>query len=314
MIAVRSKFLDDPDYLDRRTREEDSRRAEAAQARPIAAIQSLSELVAKSLTPILLSGAVVIAIAGLLLQGRAESINPLATTATYLSDSSLLADSTVGFDTDSTGVNASEPTFLGQAALNSIDRLGVRINVIEQRNVAMIGDSIFWGEGHGLRGRLSALNPHVRFVGSIRDSEGFRHEALPGESTRDVLDRAYRIVEAETYVILIGTNDRLTADESFENIRAIIGQIRSKSPESVVQVLTPLPRSDMPKLDVRNEQVAASIRQWIESTGDERLRLIDARREFEATTSWESLLEDGLHPNDSGYARLIEILSDALGA
>ncbi len=314
MIAVRSKFLDDPDYLDRRTRDEKLRRAEADQARPNAAIQSLSELVARSLTPILLSGAVVIAIAGLLIQGRAEPSDSLATTATYLSDSSLHIDMNAEVATDTITADASGPTFLGQAALNSIDGLGVRINVVHQRNVAMIGDSIFWGEGHGLRGRLSARNPNVRFVGSIRDSEGFRHESIPGESTRDVLDRAYRIVEAETYVILIGTNDRLTADESFENIRAIIGQIRSKSPESVVQVLTPLPRSDKPELDVRNEQVAASIRQWIESTGDEGLRLIDARREFEASSGWESLLEDGLHPNDGGYTRLVEILSDALGA
>ncbi|MDT8419338.1 MAG: GDSL-type esterase/lipase family protein [Desulfuromonadales bacterium] len=176
------------------------------------------------------------------------------------------------------------------------------------QEVTMIGDSITWNsDGESWRIRMARLNPDLRFIGSRTDTYGYGHEGEGGDGTYRVLDRLPGIVPSDHYLLLIGTNDRFSEEETVLNTQHIVEELLLKKDGARVTVLTLLPRED--EFDARVQNVNFALREWaatLDPGGN--VKLFDLGAAFRAQPDWQDLLPDGLHPGADGYQRLSELL------
>ena len=167
----------------------------------------------------------------------------------------------------------------------------------------LIGDSIthYWGGAPGAvrqRGTdsWSQLEGETLNMGCGYDRiENVLWRIYQGELDNLTADKLY---------LLIGTNNLSanTDEEIVEGIRAVINAVRVRLPETEVNVVCLLPRRDKEER-VRNLNVLIS-----QMAKNEGVVCIDPGQKFLGDNGKidESLFEDGLHPNASGYRMLLE--------
>lgn len=169
---------------------------------------------------------------------------------------------------------------------------------IYNKTMATIGDSITWSlYGSYMRCLLIDNGLPYDFIGTKTDTFGFPHEGEGGNNTFDALNRVEKIPYADSYFLLIGTNDiNYTANQTVENIATIADKLLEKNPNALIYISTLLPREDY--LNERNLQVNALLKNKKWSSN---IKILDVGGDFYANENWESLLLDGIHPNFKGY-------------
>lgn len=178
------------------------------------------------------------------------------------------------------------------------------------RTIDTIGDSItWWTYGRFFRCYMRDKGLMYDFKGSHTDIFGFQHDGEGGNKTQDVLNRMASIPVSDAYFVLIGTNDRITPEETFDNIVLISEQLKLKNPCAKIYISTLLPRND--EFNSRNQEVNNFLRGytgWCHGCA-----LVDLGAYFYSLSNWTSyLMADGLHPNDSGYQKLALYLAPRL--
>jgi len=170
------------------------------------------------------------------------------------------------------------------------------------RTFCMIGDSITWWErGGDFRHLLRMAGLKYDFAGMNTDPYGYRHCGNGGFNTDQTLAIMNDIPVADTYFILIGTNDRGTPQRTYDNILKIVDGLKAKDCCCRVYVSTLLPRND--GFNTNNEVVNALLRG--NTSLPSKTKLIDAYKVFASRPNWTTLLNDGLHPNANGYRTLV---------
>lgn len=175
------------------------------------------------------------------------------------------------------------------------------------RTIDTIGDSItWWTYGRFLRCYMRNQGLMYDFKGSHTDIFGFQNDGEGGNKTTDVLSRMGSIPVSDAYFVLIGTNDRITPEETFDNIVLIADQLKSKNPCSKVYISTLLPRND--SFNSRNQEVNTFLRGYTSWCAG--CVLIDLGAYFYGLPNWATyLMADGLHPNDAGYQKIAAYLA-----
>jgi lysophospholipase L1-like esterase len=179
------------------------------------------------------------------------------------------------------------------------------------RYLATIGDSItHWEYGRYMRCLARDAGLMYDFKGEYTDVFGFGHEGSGGDTTTDVLSRMSNIVVADTYFVLIGTNDyaTLTPAQTVANIELIAQELKDKNSCAKVYISTLLPRNDTYNTNVQaiNNLLRAS------SSFCNNCFIIDVGGEFLSLPNWQSLLMDTIHPNYNGYVALGTILNNLI--
>ena len=178
------------------------------------------------------------------------------------------------------------------------------------RTIDTIGDSItWWTYGRFLRCYMRDQGLMYDFKGSHTDIFGFQHDGDGGNTTQNVLDRMESIPSSDAYFVLIGTNDRINPEETFDNIVTISELLKQKNPCARIYISTLLPRND--SYNTRNQEINNYLRdysQWCSGC-----TLIDLGAYFYGLSNWASyLMADGLHPNDAGYQKIALYLAPRL--
>lgn len=179
------------------------------------------------------------------------------------------------------------------------------------RYLATIGDSItHWEYGRFMRCLMRDAGVMYDFSGEFTDVFGFGNEGAGGNNTQDVLNRMSSIVIADTYFVLIGTNDYalLTPSQTVANIQQIAQQLKIKNPCAKVYISTLLPRNDINNSNVQaiNQLLLAS------ASFCPNCFVIDVGGQFNALPNWKSLLMDTIHPNYNGYVALSSIINSLI--
>ena len=176
---------------------------------------------------------------------------------------------------------------------------------IFKKSMDTIGDSItWWSKGRFFRCLMRDNGLLYDFVGSHTDIFGFGHDGEGGNTSAEVLGRLDSIPYADSYFLLIGTNDRITAQKTIDHIVEIAKKLGAKH-NSSVYISTLLPRAD--KYNQRNQE----INEMLISYGVicSKCHVIDLGGAFYALPNWQSYLADGLHPSLKGYIVLAKLVA-----
>lgn len=179
------------------------------------------------------------------------------------------------------------------------------------RYLATIGDSItHWEYGRYMRCLARDAGIMYDFKGEFTDVFGFGHEGEGGDTTTDVLNRMSNIVVADTYFVLIGTNDyaTLTPAQTVANIELIALGLKAKNSCAKVYISTLLPRNDTNNSNVQ----AINALLMSSSSFCSNCFIIDVGSQFLSLPNWQSLLMDTIHPNYNGYVALGSILNNLI--
>lgn len=185
----------------------------------------------------------------------------------------------------------------------------LREDTDKNNTFTMIGDSItWWQRGEYFRCRLDKIGFSRKFIGSRTDIFGYGHEGEGDDNTNNVLERIDHIVDSEAYFLLIGTNDRDAPLKTYQNILKITSLLAKRETTKVVYISTLLPRND--EFNNRNNEINKLLRAG--NYFHVKIKLIDLGARFETYENWETLLADGLHPNDAGYQFLVEEIKNLI--
>lgn len=179
--------------------------------------------------------------------------------------------------------------------------------------IVTIGDSITWGGSGGkLRCMLRDKGLQYDFAGRHVDGFGFRHEGEGGDTTTMVLNRLAEIPTADSYLLLIGTNDTAMSDyQTVENIIRIALGLRSKNDKSIIYISTLLPRGD--QHNGRNQSVNRILQnlqdtqQWFKDC-----YILDAGAALYNYPNWQQYFPDNVHPNELGYDLYTDLVMSSL--
>ncbi|MFJ8691919.1 GDSL-type esterase/lipase family protein [Streptomyces roseolilacinus] len=179
--------------------------------------------------------------------------------------------------------------------------------------VMPLGDSITLGVGSGTRtGYRPALAqmlaqdaPDVRFVGSMQDADGTRHEGHSGWRIDQISANVERWMEqAKPNLVLlhIGTNDMnrdYQVDTAPQRLAGLIDQIHGSSPNTAIVVASLVPAAD------RTVQARVSAyNRAIPGIVADRARRGYRITQVSMSTLTVADLDDDLHPNDRGYLKM----------
>lgn len=169
----------------------------------------------------------------------------------------------------------------------------------------IIGNSIthFWGgkpAGHVINGEKT-WKKHLA-------KAGFGNLGFGWDRIENALWRVYHGeldgYDAEQVVIMLGTNNYgiNSPDEIAEGLRFLIRAIRDRQPKATIKMAGILPRrDDLSWVSATNEKIEAMARQEGCVYINPGAKMLNADGTFD-----ESLFTDGLHPNDNGYARIVD--------
>jgi lysophospholipase L1-like esterase len=110
--------------------------------------------------------------------------------------------------------------------------------------------------------------------------------------------------KAERVVVMIGTNNlAMDSDEDIvDGIEFLLANVRARQPEAKIRVVGLLPRRGQ---EERIKQVNIRLSRMAQTSGydyvDVGERLLQADGKIN-----ESYFTDGLHPNNAGYARIVD--------
>lgn len=181
---------------------------------------------------------------------------------------------------------------------------------VYDQTLTMVGDSItWWSSGRYLRCLLSKQMPGVGFTGPHTDVYGFGHAGEGGNNTKDVLARLKKIQPADTYFILLGTNDWPFASpqRTAANLKLIANILSRRGGKVIISTL--LPRLD--EHNARNRKVNKILMSW---NGEGcNCEVVDLYSKFSKIEEPKTLYWDkGLHPNLTGYTHIADILAPKL--
>jgi len=164
-----------------------------------------------------------------------------------------------------------------------------------------MGDSIT----HGWDGRQATLFPDTKIV----------NIAFGGDRTEQTLwiidNLDWAKVKAKVIMLMIGTNntghrgrDKESPDDTFDGIKAIIKQLREKTPDTKILLLAIFPRSEFAsdQARVRNSTVNAMVPTLADN---QHVFFMDIGARFlaaDGATLPKDIMPDLLHLNDKGYA------------
>ncbi|MFE7130955.1 GDSL-type esterase/lipase family protein [Streptomyces sp. NPDC057638] len=185
----------------------------------------------------------------------------------------------------------------------------------ELRKLAVmpLGDSITLGVGSGARtGYRPALAqmlaqdaPDVRFVGSMQDADGTRHEGHSGWRIDQIsanIDRWMADAKPNLVLLHIGTNDMNRNHEvatAPQRLAGLIDQIHASSPQTAIVVASLVPAADrtvQSRVDAYNRAIPGIVA--------ERAQRGSRITQVSMGTLTVADLDDNLHPNDSGYRKM----------
>ncbi|MFI2008808.1 GDSL-type esterase/lipase family protein [Streptomyces jumonjinensis] len=181
--------------------------------------------------------------------------------------------------------------------------------------VMPLGDSITLGVGsttrtgyrHLLGRRLAGTTDALRFVGSMRDADGTRHEGHSGWRIDQLqADIGPWLTEAKPNVVLlhIGTND-MDRDHQVstapQRLGALIDQIHTASPDTAVVVASLVPATE-PAVQARVTAYNRAIPGIVADRAARGYRITQVSMDSLTTAD----LNDTLHPNNSGYEKMTE--------
>jgi lysophospholipase L1-like esterase len=169
---------------------------------------------------------------------------------------------------------------------------------------------------------LQDASHFVDFVGSLlngsddpefefdRDHEGHSGWSADGGSTGSIADNVDNFLElnpADIVLLHIGTNDIDEGHASSADIARILDEIRRRSTDITVVlalIINQVPYS--PETSAYNAEVSNMALQRIEAGHP--IIIVD----MENALLYPDDLEDGVHPNDNGYAKMAEVWFEAL--
>ena len=121
----------------------------------------------------------------------------------------------------------------------------------------------------------------------------------------------------EVVILMIGTNDRATcAKDDFEtNVTVFVHHMINLNKKVVLMASLPASVSNESAQDYHMEDVGTILRKIAYSTGVAFISLYDEILDYcdDKDIDIDSLLNDGLHPNDFGYDIMFKIVSKKLG-
>ncbi|RPK67252.1 GDSL-like Lipase/Acylhydrolase [Streptomyces sp. ADI96-02] len=181
--------------------------------------------------------------------------------------------------------------------------------------VMPLGDSITLGVGSTTRTgyrpllarRLADTTDALRFVGSLRDADGTRHEGHSGWRIDQLqANIGPWLTEAKPNVVLmhIGTND-MDRDHQVstapQRLGALIDQIHAASPDTAVVVASLVPAAE-PAVQSRVTAYNRAIPGIIADRAARGYRITQVSMDSLTTAD----LNDSLHPNNAGYQKMTE--------
>lgn len=199
------------------------------------------------------------------------------------------------------------------------------IDELRKRNLRVLplGDSITWGfsssDGNGYRkpllDKLAAAEASVDFVGSQRsgtmadaDNEGYNGAVI---SEIDNYENAATVGYRPNVVLVhAGTNDMnrpADPDTAPDRLGRMIDDIVAHVPDAVVVVATIVPASNA-TVQSRITKYNAAIPAVVQKRVDAGKKVVLASMNNVTTGD----LKDGLHPNDTGYAKMADTWRGAL--
>lgn len=177
------------------------------------------------------------------------------------------------------------------------------------KTLCTIGDSITWGASFGGYYRKLLLENGLEydFIGNHTDIFGYQHSAEGGDGTSSVLNRMQNIPLSNSYLLLIGLNDRFvySSQDSFNNILRIVKQLEARGKDVIINVCTILPvtlQGVTPFVDGINNLLRNH--NWRSHT-----KLIDTNQYLSGINGWSNMLVDGGHPTLEGYETLTQWLA-----
>jgi lysophospholipase L1-like esterase len=137
-------------------------------------------------------------------------------------------------------------------------------------------------------------------------------EATIGATAQQMRPAAQESSPHEQAVVNLGTNDALggvALNTTTANLQAIIDGFDDVDCVHLVTINTQMPPSGTDA-----GRAAAEINDWLRATADgsDRVRLI--AWDAELSKSDDLLRPDGIHPNDRGRARLVDLMADSVSS
>jgi lysophospholipase L1-like esterase len=188
--------------------------------------------------------------------------------------------------------------------------------------VVLIGDSIthFWG-GEPKSARVSGPKAWQQAFGGLR----VLNMGFGWDRTQNVLWRLregeFEGLHPKTVVLNIGTNNLTgtanarsnSPQEIVQGILAIVGEVRRRSPESRIIVMGVFPRGYGPGNDFRAPILKINELLRKEMAGEANTTFLDIGTQFLAPdgTLPTSMMDDGTHPTEAGYAIWAKALVEA---
>lgn len=170
---------------------------------------------------------------------------------------------------------------------------------VKGQTMVTIGDSISWSnDGRYLRCMLVNQGIDYDFIGEHVDTFGFAHDAEGGDTTQAVLNRIASIPIADSYFILLGTNDiSLTAMQTVNNLMTIAYTLKAKNPNTVIYISTLLPRHETHMSRILQVNSILKANNW-----GVNIKIIDVGGFVYSQSNWLNFFHsDQLHPNYYGY-------------
>lgn len=172
-------------------------------------------------------------------------------------------------------------------------------------------------------GRLSRVDAHLDPTKAWRElekSHAVLNLGISGDATAHILWRLTMEGEldgytARSFTVMAGTNDTGPAEEAAAGVRAIVGEILRRHPESTVILHPVFPRGERPDSEQRIRVDA--INRIIRAAADGK-RVVwcdfNARLLEPDGTLSRRMMPDFLHPQEAGYAIWAEALRPFLSA
>lgn len=208
--------------------------------------------------------------------------------------------------------------FIGELVYSSQPPVGARI--------LPLGDSITYGSTAGeafhsgyrapLEQKLRDAGRKVVFVGTQKDDNGYSHEGHPGARMLQIAEILPTVLAASRpdYILLqMGTNDMfdsISPEERERRMQTLLDRIRHYAPHAVLLVASITPMCEHPSYVASSPEAIAVFNQMVKATvaaraqTDPHLHFVDMHEASHLTCSD---MNDGLHPNNAGYAKMADV-------
>ncbi|MGK5732824.1 FG-GAP-like repeat-containing protein [Streptomyces sp. URMC 124] len=191
---------------------------------------------------------------------------------------------------------------------------------VPRLSVMPLGDSITWGAGStshngyrlALRDKLAPHTGSLQFVGSVRTNDA-EHEGHSGWLISDLSENIEHWLPAagpNVVLLHIGTND-MDLDDDVDGAPARLGrlidQVTRAAPDVTLLVSSLVP-SQSPRVQKRVEKFNAEVPRLVAERRGKGFKV--GYVDMSAVTTQD--LNDRLHPNDSGYAKMANAFYEGL--